>query len=136
MRRYLPAFVLALAIAPFPLAGCDLINKLKGGGEDAGLDAAAAADAAEDVAPPPAPTEDAATPAPTTTLTAVPTTTVVRPVVVADAGTDARVSDAAAPVDAGSATVDAGGPAPVPTPTLKFPNIKLDGGAFKLPKMK
>ena len=40
MRRYLPAFILALAIAPFPLAGCDMINKLKGGSDDAGLDAA------------------------------------------------------------------------------------------------
>ncbi|MDF2693067.1 MAG: hypothetical protein K0S65_1450 [Labilithrix sp.] len=134
MRRYLPAFILALAIAPFPLAGCDLINKLKGGGEDAGADAALEAAVVEDAAPAvePAPTVDAA-PAPTTTL--APTPTINRPVV-----TDAGVKDAAVAVDAGPAPVDAG-PAPAPTPTLKFPIFdgglfRFDAGGLRLPKTK
>ena len=150
MRRYIPALLLALAaIAPFPLAGCDIINKLKGGGEeDAGLEASVEADvdAGEEQAPPPADTD--AAPAPTTTLTTVtPTsTTTVRPATDASApATDAGaapVADAAAPTpaaDAGAAKADAG-PAPAPTPTLKIPQglfdaggLRFDAGGFKPP---
>ncbi len=138
MRRYLPALLLALAaFAPFPLAGCDLIDKLKAGKADAGDDAAATTaapvvDADAGVVPPvdtATATADAATPvAPTTTGT-------VRPVVVTDAGV--RVDAAAPIVDAGAKPADAG-PAPAPTPTLKLPGIdggflRFDAGGLKLP---
>jgi hypothetical protein len=130
MRRYIPALLLALAaIAPFPLAGCDLITKLKGGGgEDAASDAAVAApevDAAE--AAPVAETD-----AETATLdAAVPTTVkVVKPVVVDAAAT----VDAAVPVvvDASAPTVTDSGVAPAPTPTLRLPRGLLDGGLFRI----
>jgi hypothetical protein len=144
MRRYIPGFLLLLAAsAPLTLGGCtDLINKLKGGGVDAGTDgevvAAPEADGAVVAAPDPdAAVEPAPTVTPTGTLTAVtPTATAtVRPTTT-DAGVKA---DAAAPADAG-AKADSGA-APAPTPTLKiptfdaggFPAIRFDAGGFRPP---
>ncbi|MBX3209154.1 MAG: hypothetical protein KF764_29240 [Labilithrix sp.] len=150
MRRYIPALLLTLAaIAPFPLAGCDILNKLKGGGDDAGAEAAAEAPDAEAA---PAETDTAPVPAPTTTLTTVTptaTSTAVRPAAtdagavdaaIVDSGGATVVVDAGAPVvvDAGAAKTDAG-PAPAPTPTLKIPQnlfdggLRFDAGGFKPP---
>jgi hypothetical protein len=138
MRRYIPALLLALAaVAPFPLAGCDALKKLKGGGGDAGGDAdaeVASVVAAVDAAPVAEETVDAAAvPVPTTTLTAVPT----RPAAVTDAG---KTDSGAKPiVDAGTAKSDAG-PAPIPTPTFTIPpnlrDLRFDGGALKPPWQK
>lgn len=134
MRRYIPA--LLLLSSPFAIAsiaGCDMLNKLKGGGDDAGTDAAivpvtTAAPAGEAGA--------AAVPTTATTTTALPTTPtpVVKTVVKTDGGV---VVDAGAPVvDAGKAAD--GGPAPAPTPTFKLPGfdaggLKFDAGGLKLP---
>lgn len=116
----------ALALAT---AGCDILNKLKGGG-DAGVDGEAAAAVADGGATAPVAAGDAGAATPTTTTTAAPTGTVHR--VVGDAGVHA---------DAGAATLDGGGPAPAPTPTLKLPPGLFDGGlkgfdagGLKLPK--
>ncbi len=153
MRRYIPGFLLLLlAAAPLALGGCtDLINKLKGGGQDAdaGDDAAVVAAPEEADAAPAEPTdpnaavEPAPTVAPTGTLTAVaPTATTTARPTTTDAGT--VTADAAAPVDAGQKADS--GPAPAPTPTLKIPtfdaggfvppNIRFDAGAFKPPWQK
>jgi hypothetical protein len=110
------------------LAGCDLLNKLKGGDADAG-DAAAVAtttpvvDAA--ATPPTLATTAAPLNAPPPGQTNAPVPTGARP---ADAGT----RDAAAPVDAGALRADSGA-APLPTPTLTIPPIPniFDGGTFK-----
>lgn len=124
MRRYLPAFLLVLLIfAPFPIAGCDLIAKLKGA--DGGIDGATISTDASAVVtsttttpqvtetPPPAPR-------PTVTSTARPT---------ADAGrTDAAIDATAPAVDAGRDS----GPAPVPTPTFRIPTQFLDGGLLRI----
>ena len=138
MRRYLPAFLLLLAgIAPFPLAGCDMLNKLKGGG-DGGLDAAALITVLPDAAVAPAvPTDVTADAAPlpaATTTTIAPVVPTVHPI----------VTDAGVKLDAGAAKIDAGpGPAPAPTPTLRIPTnlfdaggIKFDAGGFKPPWVK
>lgn len=122
MRQYIPAFLLTLtAFAPFPLAGCDMLAKLKGGG-DAGADAEVSATIDAEV--PVVVAEDAAAAPPSSLVTAAPTITpTAAPKAVTDAGAKA---DAAAIVDA-AATADAS-VAPVPTPTFKIPPGLLDGG--------
>ena len=127
MRRYLPALLLVSAAVSVPLMGCDLIAKLKGGDADAGTDAATivAVPAADVDAAPAVPAATVAATAAPLTTTAPTGTTVVRPVVIGDAGL---------PKDAGAVAIDAGrkdgGPAPAPTPTLNLPNL-FDGGSFK-----
>lgn len=129
MRRYIPALLLALvALAPFPLAGCDMIAKLKGGDADAGSDAAVVVAAGDDAAVAVAVVDGAAV-TPTGTAPPLPTGTftTVKPVVKADGGV---VDAAVAPVaDAGAPKPD-GGPAPTPTPTFTIPNL-FDAGGFK-----
>ncbi len=121
MRRYLPAFLLALAaIAPFPLAGCDLLSKKDGAdaAADAAIVAVPVADAAVAVATDTAaPTTTVAPPLVPGKLTPTPTGTVIAP-----------KTDAAAPVaDAGAVKTDSGA-APAPTPTLTLPTNLFDGG--------
>lgn len=144
MRRTLPALLATAVLAPLPLAGCDLIEKLKGGGAvDAG-DGAVAPTLAPTALPAGTAADTGATSPPATPLTTTTTTSTlraVRPVVAADAGTR---GDAAAPVpviDAGAGKADAGTPSPLPTPTLNLPNLldggfKLDAGGFKPPWLK
>jgi hypothetical protein len=124
--RYLPALLLVLvAAAPFPLAGCDMIAKMRGG-DDAGSDAAIVALPAVDAAAAAA-TDAGAAATPTGTAPPLPTGTVtgVRPVVKADGGVaDASVAPV---VDAGAPKTD-GGPAPTPTPTFTIPTNLFDGG--------
>jgi hypothetical protein len=130
MRRYIPAFLLTLAVFAPLLTGCTyLINKLKGGGADAGGEASVAVVAVDAAAVPTAAvdtTDAAAVPTTTTTATTLPTAPTVKPV----------LTDAGKPVDAGATIVDAGvktdgGPAPAPTPTLKFPSNFFDGGGLR-----
>lgn len=126
MRRYLPGLLLTLvAIAPFPLSGCDLISKLRGG-DDAGTDAAAEAAVVTTDTAPTTTTTDTVAPPPTTTLTptptAIPTTTTVKPVT-KDGG-----SDAATVADAGAKPDSA---APIPTPTFTIPSGLFDGGMLR-----
>jgi hypothetical protein len=112
------------------LAGCDILNKLKGGDADAGDAApvATAVPAVDGAAPPPnapATTTPPLNPPPSVFPTNAPAPTGARP-------TDAGVRDAAAPVDAGAPRADSGAP-PAPTPTLTIPPIPnlFDGGVFK-----
>jgi hypothetical protein len=140
MRTPLPAaLLLLLLLSAFALttAGCDLVAKLKGHG-DAGaldaeaLDAAPVVDAPDGATGPvEGPTDAGAAPTPTVTTAA---TTTAHPVVVVDAGakTDAGHDAGAVIVDAGL-KADAAGPAPAPTPTLRLPRFRLDGGS--LPKL-
>jgi hypothetical protein len=110
----------SIAVAPFFTLGCDLLKK---GGDDAGIDVAAAPPtvAAVDAAVAPVDTTPPPTAAPLGGNTAVP----VKPL--ADGGkppvADAGVADAAKPVD---------GAAPAPTPT--FPVIPgFDAGGLQIP---
>jgi hypothetical protein len=120
MRRYIPALLLALTAFALPLAGCDLIAKMKGGA-DAGADATV--EAVVDAAP--APTAEAVADAAPTTLPVVPTAA--KAVVhAADAS-----ADAAHAVDASITPADAGGLV-IPNPKIPLPVFQLDGGLRSL----
>lgn len=125
MRRFLPAFLLALAsFVPFAV-GCDLSKK--NDGVDAALPVVVAT--APSAAPTAAPTETAATTAvpPLGAATTAPPTGVV------------HAGDAGKPVAKDAGAKDAAAPAPTapgfPTALPPFPTALpgIDAGMFKLP---